>query len=62
METEAVLPIMDIAVGVALFAQPDPGAAEAADFMPLRQAEIFVSTLRGVFGWPAVLYRPLGGA
>lgn len=60
MEQVVLLGIMYVAVGAGLFAQPDPGTAEARDFTPLRQALIFYRTLPAVLAWPVVLLRRLG--
>jgi len=60
MENVASLALMYLAVGVGLFAQPDPGTAEAEDFTPLGQARIFRATLSAVLLWPIVLLRRLG--
>lgn len=60
MQNLAILALMYLAVGAALFAQPDPGAAEASDFTPLRQAQIFRATLPAVLLWPIVLLHRLG--
>jgi hypothetical protein len=57
MANVAILLMMYVAVGAALFAQPRPGAAEPADFMPRRQGEIFRESLPAVLLWPLFLRR-----
>lgn len=52
-----ILIMMYLAVGAALFAQPQPGTAEPGDFSPGRQAEIFRRTLPAVLAWPLLLWR-----
>lgn len=60
MANIAILLMMYVAVGAALFAQPGPGAAEPADFMPRRQGEIFRESLPAVLLWPLFLWRRRG--
>lgn len=55
----AILVMMYLAVGAALFAQPRPGTAEPADFTLARQGEIFRETLPAVLAWPLLLLRLL---
>ena len=50
---------MYLAVGAALFAQPEPGSAEPADFTWRRQGAIFYETLPAVLAWPLNLWRLL---
>jgi hypothetical protein len=54
-----ILALMYLAVGAALFAQPQPGTAKAADFTWRRQGEIFLETLPAVLAWPLLLWRLL---
>lgn len=60
MEQIALLGLLYIAVGAALFAQPEPGMAEPHDFTPWGQAEIFYRTLPTVLAWPLILLRRRG--
>ncbi len=60
MEQAAILALMYLAVGAALFAQPRPGTASPGDFTPEAQARIFRRTLPAVLLWPLVLLRPPG--
>jgi hypothetical protein len=60
MANVAILLMMYVAVGAALFAQPRPGTAEPGDFTPLRQGEIFRATLPAVLLWPLFLWRRPG--
>jgi hypothetical protein len=60
MASVAILLMMYVAVGAALFAQPQPGAAEPGDFTPRRQGEIFRESLPAVLLWPLFLWRRLG--
>jgi hypothetical protein len=60
MESLASLALMYLAVGVGLFAQPEPGTAELGDFTLPSQARIFRATLPAVLLWPIVLLRRLG--
>jgi ribose/xylose/arabinose/galactoside ABC-type transport system permease subunit len=60
MADVATLALMYLAVGVGLFAQPDPSTAGVEDFSPLGQARIFRATLPAVLLWPIVLLRRLG--
>jgi hypothetical protein len=55
----AILVLMYLAVGAALFAQPHPGSAEPADFHWRRQGTIFRETLPAVLAWPVNLWRLL---
>lgn len=55
----AILAMMYLAIGAALFAQPHPGTAEPGDFTWQRQREIFKETLPSVLAWPLVLWRAL---
>ena len=59
MATMALLAMMYLAVGAALFAQPHPGTAEPHDFTWQRQREIFRQTLPTVLAWPMALWRAL---
>jgi hypothetical protein len=59
MATLVILVLMYLAVGAALFAQPQPGTAETADFTWRRQGEIFFATLPAVLTWPVLLWRLL---
>jgi len=59
MTNLAILILMYLAVGAALFAQPRPGTAETADFTWRRQGEIFFETLPAVLAWPLLLWRLL---
>lgn len=54
-----ILAMMYLAIGAALFAQPQPGSAEPDDFNWRRQGEIFRNTLPAVLAWPLVLWRML---
>jgi len=60
LEHLAILALMYLAIGAGLFAQPEPGTAEAADFTPLAQVRIFRATLPAVLLWPIVLLRRRG--
>ncbi|HUK60897.1 MAG TPA: hypothetical protein VLV50_16835 [Stellaceae bacterium] len=60
MEMLASLALMYLAVGIGLFAQPEPGTARFEDFTPFGQARIFRTTLPAVTLWPIVLLRRLG--
>lgn len=60
MASVAILMLMYVAIGAALFAQPRPGAAELADFTLQRQGEIFRESLPAVLLWPLFLWRELG--
>lgn len=51
----AILFMVYVAVGATLYAQPQPGAAELADFTLRRQGEIFRKSLPAVLLWPLVL-------
>jgi hypothetical protein len=55
----AILVMMYLAVGAALFAQPHPGSAELADFTWRSQGKIFRETLPAVLVWPLNLWRLL---
>jgi hypothetical protein len=55
----AILAMMYLAVGAALFAQPHPGSAEPDDFTWRRQGAIFRETLPTVLAWPLNLWRIL---
>jgi hypothetical protein len=57
----AILALMYLAIGAALFAQPSPGTAEPDDFTPARQGEIFLETLPAVLAWPIALWQSLRG-
>ena len=59
MVSLAILVLMYLAVGAALFAQPEPGSAEPADFTWRRQGAIFYETLPAVLAWPLNLWRLL---
>ena len=59
MATLAVLAMMYVAIGAALFAQPFPGTAEPGDFTWRRQREIFHETFPDVLAWPVTLWRAL---
>ena len=59
MENAAILALMYLAVGAALFAQPRPGAATPDDFTWRTQLAIFRSTLPAVLFWPVTLARQL---
>src|SRR5713101_9490728 len=59
MMSLAILVMMYLAVGAALFAQPHPGSAEPADFTWRRQGKIFRETLPAVLAWPLSLWRLL---
>src|SRR5579883_1210851 len=59
MTNLAILILMYLAVGAALFAQPRPGTAATADFTWRRQGEIFFETLPAVLAWPLLLWRLL---
>jgi hypothetical protein len=61
MASLLILLMMYLAVGAALFAQPQPGTAEPADFTPRRQGEIFRESLPAVLLWPLFLWRQFGG-
>jgi len=61
MATLAILAMMYLGVGAALFARPDPAQAELADFTWRRQGEIFRTTLPAVMAWPIALWRVLRG-
>jgi len=60
MASLVVLLMMYLAVGAALFAQPQPGSAEPSDFGFRRQGEIFRATLPAVLLWPIFLWRQPG--
>jgi hypothetical protein len=59
MMSLAILVMMYLAIGAALFAQPRPGSAEPADFTWRRQGKIFRETLPAVLAWPLSLWRLL---
>lgn len=55
----AILAMMYLAIGAVLFAQPNPGSVEPADFTWRRQGAIFRETLPAVLAWPLNLWRLL---
>ena len=57
MASFLILVLMYLAVGAALFAQPQPGTAVPNDFTLQRQGEIFRETLPAVLLWPLMLWR-----
>jgi hypothetical protein len=60
MASLVILFMMYVAVGAALFAQPQPGTAELEDFTLQRQSEIFRDSLPAVLLWPLFLWRRSG--